>query len=190
MANDLEQRLALSEAELSAYRDENDRLAKELVLARRVIEALPFTMAAEPGGRGSALRRLPRVAPSGADVVFSVDRCECVNRLVQIVGWAFCPRIDCGDASVSILLESPEETFVIHTQSVLRADVAAAHEKVEYGPSLPLGSPARARLDRSGFSVLFERAQLAPGRKYTVAIQIDGPSISVRKATASVLTGG
>jgi hypothetical protein len=189
MANDPDQQLAFVEAELAAYRIENDRLARELVLSRRVLDTLPFTGPNSPIEPLVKPARMPRTLCNGDDILFSMDRCESGEKLVHVAGWAFSPRIDCGEAHLSLLLEGPDETFIVHPRRTLRPDVAAAYAQTDLGTVLPVDSPARARLEQCGFAGLITRAGLVSGRPYKVAIQIDGPEFSVRKSTTAVLHG-
>ena len=176
MDNDISQRLAFMESEISSYRAENDRLAQELNLVRAVLDSLPGTKEGPSG-----LLRLPRPACSGDDVIFHVDRCEAGDRLLLIAGWAFCPRIDCGDAVLSILFEGETRSWLARPDAENRPDIAAAHSQTDLGPNLPPGSPGRSRLALSGFRGLWARSQLGAGCAYSVSIQIDGPDFSVRR---------
>jgi len=184
-----EQRQTFLEAELAAYRAENERLARELELARRVIDTLPFTAQASPIIRVVRPLKLPRPECSGEDVLFHVDRCERGERFIEIVGWAFCPRIDCREASLNLLLEGPGPTLLAKPDSVDRPDVAAFHAKVDLGPALPAGSERRDRLRLSGFAALVERSFLEEGKPYPLSIQIDGPDFSVRRPANVTLHG-
>jgi len=190
MANNSESQLTFLENELSAYRAENDRLAQELALCRRTIAAFPLAARRNPGTSVVSPVRLPRPICAGDDIVFNIDRCETGERLIYIVGWAFCPRIDCTEASVSLLLESTARAFVVKPDRADRPDVAAAHRGREAGP-IPAagGSGGASRLAQSGFAVLLERSLLDSGSTYAVAIQIDGPDFSVRKPAGLALNG-
>lgn len=181
--NEVAARLAFIESELAAYRTENERLAKELEVALRVIAALPFTNPAALITQVADARRLPRSILSGEDVFFHIDLCESGERLVHIAGWAFCPRIDCGNAIVSLLLGEGDYPLFAMPGRTRRPDVAAAYEYVDLGPSLPLGDEGRRRLAESGFAVMVARASLTSDRSYKLLIQIDGPDFSVRKST-------
>ena len=176
-------RLAFIESELAAYRSENERLAGELAVARRVIAALPFTGSESPISHVAQACRLPRAACAGDDILFHIDRCETGEKLVHISGWAFCPRIDCAEASIYLVLYGAEGPLFATPGPIKRPDVAAAFEKVDLGPSLPMGSEGRVRLADSGISALLERASLAPGQSYELSLQIEGPHFSVRKST-------
>jgi hypothetical protein len=183
MSNDPAQRLIFLESELSAYRAENDRLARELTLARRVIGS-----AQDPTPSLASLLRLPRAICAGDDVVFHIDRCETGDRLLHISGWTFCPRIDSGKAVLSLLFEGTNLTWMARPDLVMRPDIVAAHAQTDLGPALPIGGPGRLGLAHSGFKGLWERAPLGAGA-YVLAIQIDGPDFSVRKSTGLILHG-
>jgi len=176
-----EPRLALVESELTAYLAENDRLAKELDLTRKALAALP--------ARGPELVRLPRSVTASDDIVYHIDRCEAGDRLLCISGWAFCPRIDCGVAVATLLLNTPEENWLARLQPVLRPDVASTHAQTDFGPHLPIGGSGRRQLAQCGFTGLWGRPPLAPGQACAIAIQIDGPDFSVRRSTEIVLHG-
>ena len=133
--------------------------------------------------------RLPRPICTGDDIVFTIDRCETGERLIYIVGWAYCPRVDCAQASVSLLLESPARAFVVKPDRADRPDVAAAHSGIDSGPGPVTGTSAASQLSQSGFSVLLERSLLDSGLTYAVAIQIDGPDFSVRRPAGIALNG-
>jgi hypothetical protein len=178
--NDPEQQLSFLETELQAYRVENDRLARELVLTRRVIKALHLDSIASPRGMISTPVLLPRAPSAGDDVFFHLDRCEIAQGMIRIAGWAFCPRIAADKAKPAILLESANATFLVRPHSVQRPDVAAYYARAELGPACV----DRSKLAHSGFSVFLERANLFDvGSNYQVSVQIDGPTFSIRKST-------
>jgi hypothetical protein len=180
MRNDPEQRLSFLESELQAFRAENDRLARELVLTRRVIGALHSDFPDNLRKMFSTPLLLPRTPCSGDDIFFHLDRCKMEIGLIHIAGWAFCPRIDADKAKPAILLESPRATFLVRPNSVQRPDVAAYYANTNFGP----GRTDRSKLAHSGFSVLFDRAVLFDIKStYKLSIQIDGPAFSVCKSS-------
>jgi hypothetical protein len=189
MAPDPEQRLEFLEAELSAYRAENDRLAKELSLTRAALGSLTRPAQGRGGLPAAGFERLPRAAVSGDDIVFHIDRCETGDRLVIIEGWAFCPRIDPGAATVHLILEGANRAWVARPKPEKRPDVAAALVRADLGTALPVGAPGRARLAGTGFSALWERPTPDGGGVYSLSIQIDGPDFSVRR-TANLTVHG
>jgi hypothetical protein len=188
-ADQNEQRQSFLEAELSAYRAANERLAMELGVARRVLDTLPFTAQTSPIIRVVRPLRVPRAECSGDDVLFHIDRCDQGERLIEIVGWAFCPRIDCAESNLNLMLEGSGPTLLAKPDSVDRHDVATFHANIDLGPALPPGSERRARLRQSGFAALLDRSSLEKGKTYAVSIQIDGPDFSVRRSTGVTLHG-
>jgi hypothetical protein len=184
MRNDPEQRLSFLETELQAFRAENDRLARELVLTRRVIGILPSGSSDNLRGMLSTPLLLPRTPCSGEDIFFHLDHCKIERGLIHIAGWAFCPRIDADKAKPAILLESPQATFLVRPNPVQRPDVAVHFANADLGP----GHADRSKLAHCGFSVLFERASLPDIKStYKLSVQIDGPAFSVCKPTGADL---
>ena len=181
MELDTNQRLEFMESEISAYRVENDRLAQELNLTRAVLGSLQIPGDAIPAAGVSGLLRLPRPNCTGDDIIFHIDRHEMGDQFFLIVGWAFCPRIDCGNAVLSLLLEGTGPTFLAKPDPEVRPDIAAAHAQTDLGVIFPPGSPGRSRLALSGFRGLWRRSPLGKSCDSSVAIQIDGPDFSVRR---------
>lgn len=184
MGNDSEHLPTFLETELKAYRAENDRLARELVLTRRIIGVLPSISTNGQMGLISTSLLLPRATCAGDDVLFHLDRYNVKNSLIHIEGWAFCPRIESDKAKLAILLESSGAVFLARPSCVQRPDVAAAYLRANLGSS----HTKRSKLAYSGFSVLLEQAPfLEAGPAYQITIQIDGPEFSVRKSTGATL---
>lgn len=192
-AHDLRVRLAASEAQRRAGREELRRTTRELALARRVLAELlgkerpaRFTAVGrgeQPGAAAAAATPVTRVPAAGwtaGGLVFSVDRCEAGPAQTVVTGWAFCPAWDARQTVVMLVLvpsatdggEEHRPTFTVLAHPVERPDVAAHFAAVEF-PEAPADGPAGRHLTASGFTVAMLNASLPAGSTFDLFLHLE-----------------
>ena len=193
--HDLRVRLAASEVQRRAGREELRRTTRELTLARRVLAGLlgkerpaRFTAVGrgeQPGAAAAAatpVTRVPAVRWTAGGLVFSLDRCEAGPAQTVVTGWAFCPAWDARQAVVMLVLvpvpsatdggEKHRPTFAILAHPVERPDVAAHFAAVEF-PEAPADGPAGRHLTAAGFTVSMLNASLPAGSAFDLFLHLE-----------------
>lgn len=154
------------ESELQSYKIENDRLANELLVGRRLSYEAGLS---KPGMRVVPVRMPDRQGSDGA-LFFALDRCEKGTKVLELAGWIYSPQVHLGQRRIIVCIESDKCSFFAEVPSFVRADVS---EHLIKGGIITTAMPSPDKV-RCGFSALVDISALPHSASYDISIVLEG----------------
>jgi hypothetical protein len=179
---DLQLQLQASQERERAARAEARRLAREMILARRLLK-LSFEKTALTFDREGAAPRLP-AALLEKPVYYDIDSCRDEGTHMTISGWAFRPdpAWDSRETTVTVLFHGGATTYYAASVRVLRWDVAAYYAAEGFAAF----GGARG-LEGAGFACKVLRESLPAAVDLRIALRLECGGMACEQFTESRL---
>jgi hypothetical protein len=181
---ELRLQLRASQDQARAARAEARRLAREMVLTRRLL-----TFSFRESALALALAKEEAVPRSSAALLeqplcYHIDSCQNEGNYTTISGWAFRPHPgwDSQQTTVTLLFHGGATTYYAATIRVARPDIAT-----HYAARGGLASGGACGLEGAGFACKVLHESLPAGLDLDVALRLECAGMACEQSTASRL---